>query len=158
MLKIKLFDEPIKTEGYCEGVDLFDLFDNDVDGYLLLKYKYKHETDFEEDIVKVEYDFETESWIFENDYWEGQEEVYIMGYMNHHYNWTFQDILTIMKLSTKNDILISTIKQLKERNKELKTDYDNLKDEIEYLIYLYDYKLNDKLDSQMKKLDKIIDN
>ena len=123
MFKIKLFDEPIKTEGYCEGVDLLKLFDYETNGYLLLKYKYSHEKDFEEDVVLVEYDIDKGHWIFENDYWEGQEEVYIMGYINHHYNWNLKDILKIGKLLNENE-------ELKEQVKIYKKEVHNLNEAL----------------------------
>ena len=94
---------------------------------MLLNYKYKYEKDFEEDVVFVEYDSDKGHWIFENDFWEGQEEVYIMGYMNHHYDWDFRDILKIMKLSTENDVLKTIIKNELNTNNQLRESNSNLK-------------------------------
>ena len=53
-------------------------------------------------------------------------------------------------------IFIEEIYVLQKENYELKQEINKLKDEIEYLIYLYDYKLNDKLNNQIKHIENMI--
>ena len=85
---VKIFEEPIKTTGYLRDLDLEELLGFLFDGYMIIKQKYKHEDDYELCIEKLDYDYHRDVWLWENDWYEGQDDVLLLGYFSDFCGWS----------------------------------------------------------------------
>lgn len=75
---MKIFEEPIRIDGYPEMDLLCDLGLKPFcySYYLIIKKKYSNETDYELSFERLDYLF---NW--ETDWYEGQQDVLLLGYL-----------------------------------------------------------------------------
>ena len=85
-MKIEIFDKPIKTTGYFRDLDIGDILKGRDSALVFIRLKYELEDEWfytleliELDDIPGTYD---SAWIWESDWYEGEEYVEFLGWMD----------------------------------------------------------------------------
>ena len=96
---IKFFEEPVKITEYLvdDTLDkaLDDFFCKVYGGYAIIKYKYNFEKDYIVSFEKIIADEETGEIMWENDWWEGQDDILVLGLIKDFCYWSDADLLKL---------------------------------------------------------------
>ena len=68
---------PITVDYFLE-----EIAEECVDYLIKIKLKYDHETDYRYTITTLKYNFDMHLWIFDDDFDEGEQEIYIIDYIS----------------------------------------------------------------------------
>ena len=110
MAFVKIFDEPIKTTGYLEDINMDSFFaleygELDFEGYVIIKQKYDSEDEYEYFFTRFDYTCGINHW--ETDWYEGQQEVWLLGYFESPSHWFMSDFDSLLNFlkekSNEND-------------------------------------------------------
>ena len=109
MAFVKIFDEPIRTTGYLEDICMDSFFaleygELDFEGYVIIKQKYDSEDEYEYFFTRFDYTCGISHW--ETDWYEGQQEVWLLGYFESPSHWFMSDF----------DILLNFLKEKSNEN------------------------------------------
>ena len=97
-MKIKMFDNPIKTSGYLDDIDLHKVLEKRINAFIFIRTKYEFENKWDYSIEYVEYDMDCCLWVFEYDWFEGQDQVEFLGWIDYPTSLSSDEIKTLYEL------------------------------------------------------------